>query len=129
MTNRATDLAPSDLNDAAADGYERRQTATAAVRTALASVTLLTLLVDENRCATGSQAHLAAELAELDARECGRLLTEAERQLGLTDPLGDVDNSADHDALATARGEWRAALYALGLDVLTLAPAALAKAG
>lgn len=88
------------------------------------AITLSTLLVLSTRGADqvsrGAQ-EAVRDLLHGDMVATRNALGEATRMLAKADPLGCIDTSPEHEALAKAKGDYHEALAALGVDPLELA--------
>lgn len=112
---------PSDTLEASNHASEVTARALAALERA---ITLSTLLVLSTRgvdqVSRGAQ-EAVRDLLHGDVVATRNAISRAAQLLSLADPLGCIDTSPEHEALARAKGDYHEALAALGVDPLELA--------
>lgn len=111
----------ADILEAQNHAAEQSAKARASVRSVLAAAALLLIDADELALASRGAREACMPAFRAKASKVREAMDAASILLDRVDPLGEIDTSVDHEGLALADMDFRAALATLGVDVLSLA--------
>lgn len=114
-------MSNADLLESANHAPELTSRALAAVQRAVGLAALLAFSCEGVDLASRGALEACRGLLREDLVKTRDAIGEASRLLSLAAPLGCLDTSPAHEALALARGEYHAALATLHVDPLSLA--------